>query len=182
MLDDDLGFDIDLDADGVLELYCLPSSHSTRGEQPRQQSPESSSASRSMPKPRLSPPRGVLPPAPPWPMASAGPRRTSSAQNAIDTHAALMAFSGFGDPPTGIFGTPGYAIRTTLRRRALRADLARARARKSHDVGLYEASLRTADDATIRTGFIMTAMMLALGALLIATLVHVLVGPLPFLR
>lgn len=178
MLDDDLGFDIDLDADGALELYCLPSSHSTRVEQPRQQSPETSSAPRSVPRVRTVP-RGILPPPPPAPGA---PRRTSSSQIAIDTHSALLAFAGFGDSPTGVFGTPAYAVRVTVRRRALRADLARARQRKSHDVGLYEASLRTADDAAVRMGFIVAAMLLVLGVLLAVTLVHVLIGPLPFLR
>lgn len=179
LLDDDLGFDIDLDADGALELYCLPSTHSPRVEQPRQQSHETSSAPRSVPRVRTTAPRGILRPPPPAPGA---PRRTSSSQTAVDTHAALLAFAGFGDSPTGVFGTPAYAVRVTLRRRALGADLARARQRKSHDVGLYEASLRTADDAAVRTGFIVAAMLLVLGVLLAATLVHVLIGPLPFLR
>jgi hypothetical protein len=76
---------------------------------------------------------------------------------AVDPHAALVAFSGFGDPPAGVSGMPGYAARVILRRRALRRDLELARLRNSHDVGLYEAALRTADDGAVRIGLIVTA-------------------------
>jgi hypothetical protein len=92
----------------------------------------------------------------------------------VDTHAALVAFAGFGDPPPGIFGAPGYALRVILRRRTLRADLARARLRRSHDVLLYEASLRTADDDAVRMGLVVWGAMLTLGLVFLAAAVQLL--------
>ena len=175
MIDEELEFDFD--ADGALELDCLPSSHGTRGEQPRQTSPEPPPASRPHGQARAPTQRGLLPPAPPWPTASAGPRRApmpSGDQKISDTHAAFVAFAGFGDSPAGLLGTPGYAVRVLLRKRELRGDLARARLRHSHDVGLYEASLRTSDDVAVRNGLVLMAMLLVLAGLFVATAVHLL--------
>ena len=173
MLDDELGFDfhLDIDADGALALDCLPSSHRTRVEPPRQMSNEAPSESRATPPSRPAM-RAMLPPSPPWPVVSAGPRRASSPQAATDTHAALVAFAGFGAPPAGILGTPAYALRVTMRRRSLNADLARARLCRSQDVSLYEASLRTADDGAVRTGVVLAASMITLGFLLVAGVLH----------
>jgi hypothetical protein len=92
-------------------------------------------------------------------MSSSTGRRSSAKIAAVDPHAALVAFSGFGDPPAGVCGMPGYAARVIMRRRALRRDLELARRRQSHDVGLYEAALRTADDGAVRNGLIVTAVL-----------------------
>lgn len=45
--------------------------------------------------------------------------------------AALIAFSGFGNPPTSLLGTPGYAARVIGRRRTLRRELELARRHSS---------------------------------------------------
>lgn len=164
MLDD--SFDFDIDSAGALELDCLPSSHHTRVEQPRQSRLEPRRATPA-PMARISP-RGILPP----PMSSSGARRSSSTVAAVDPHAALVAFAGFGDPPPGLFGTPTYALRVIFRRRALNADLALARERRSPDVGLYEASLRTVDAGAVRMGLVVATMMLTLTVLLVAAVVH----------
>lgn len=207
MLDDNLDFDIDIDSDagGALELDCLPSSHRTRVEQPRQLSHEAPPASRPRPMSHEAPPasrprpmshdppasrpspsplartmasRAETPPSS-GRMAAAGPRRSSSSSHeVVDTHAALAAFAGFGDPPSGILDTPTYAMRVIMRRRALKADLARARLRRSPDVGLYEASLRTADAGAVRMGLVVSAVMLALGLALVAAALHLLVSSL----
>ena len=130
MLDDALEFDVD--ADGALELDCLPSSHRSRVEMPRQSTPEPPLAL----VPRT-PSHEMLPAAMPWPAASPQARQSSSKIAAVrtpsssiataDTHAALVAFAGFGDPPAGIWGAPAYALRVVLRRHALKQDLERAR-------------------------------------------------------
>ena len=54
----------------------------------------------------------------------------------------------------------------------LRADLARARVRRSQDVSLYEASMRTADDAAVRNGLVVMAVLLVLAGLLVAAALH----------
>ena len=82
-------------------------------------------------------------------------RRSSQSLAAVDPHSAFVAFSGFGDPPSGLWASMAYATRVMSRRRELLEDLASARARNSPDVGLYEASLRTADDEVVRRGIIM---------------------------
>ena len=180
MLDDAIEFDFD--ADGALELDCLPSSHSPRVEQPRQTQHEPPSVSWPTSPTPPTRPRGVLPPAPPWPMASAGPRRTSSSTyeaagkpaRPSGTHAAFVAFAGFGDVPPGMLAQPGYAVRVLLRKRELRGDMARARVRRAQDLALYEGALRTADDAAVRNGLLMIVMALVLGGLSVAALVHLL--------
>ncbi len=176
MLDDGFGFDLDLDADGALELDCLPSSHHPRVEQPRQTQLEPPPASRATPSvTNLTRPRGVLPPAPPWPMASAGPQRISSATHkASGTHAAYAAFAGFGDAPAGVFAQPGYAVRVILRKRELHGDLARARVRRTQDIALYEGALRTADDAAVRNGILMMVALLIVVGASVAALLHLL--------
>ena len=127
-------------------------------------------------------PGPMLPPAPAWPMASATGRRSSSQIAAVDPHAALVAFAGFGDPPASVWATPAYALRVSLRRRDLRRDLALARRRHSPDVGLYEASLRSADDAAVRNGIIVTAVFFTMMTVLVLTAMLVLGGALAFPR
>ena len=136
----DLELDISDETDDALELECVPSSHQARGpgsvpmlppalerhEQPDRRGVEGPRSSRSL----------------------------GSPQHAIDPHAALVAFAGFGDPPDSFWGAPAYALRVLHRRRVLRAALARARSLRSHDVALYEAALVAADPAAVRTGFL----------------------------
>lgn len=178
MIDEDIAFEIDLDADGALELDDLSSSLDLRGEWTSSEPPPPSRATGPASVPRGSvpgAPRPVLPPpAPSWPMASAGPRRTtpSSGQRVSDTHAAFVAFAGFGDAPASLLGAPAYAVRVILRKRELRGDLARARVRRSQDVSLYEASMRTADDAAVRNGLVVMAVLLVLAGLLVAAALH----------
>lgn len=174
MLDESLDFDIDVDSGGALELDAMPSSHRPRVEPPPASRPTPRTAARTMSSP------GIAPPPPSGPRS--GPRRSSSSHQAVDTHAALVAFAGFGDPPFAILGTPRYALRVILRRRSLRADLALARRRRSPDVGLYEASLRTADDGALRTGMALWAIMLVVAVLLVGAAVHLGSGALSSLR
>lgn len=118
--------------------------------------------------------------APPPPSTPRG-AGTTQANPRLDQHGAIVAFSGFGDPPARILAMPGYAIRVMRRKRVLKAELARAKQRSSHDVGLYEAALRAADDAAIRSGFIVMAMALVLALLLGATVLQVCRISLPFM-
>ena len=90
-------------------------------------------------------------------------------QVAIDSHAAIVAFANFGEAPTSLWGAPAYALRVRARKRILLRDLAVARQHRSHDVGLYEASLRTADDVAVRNGIIaMFALAMAATFILLA--------------
>ena len=141
----DLDLDFIADGDGLeIELACVPSSHRHRAQD-------------------VSPPP-MLPPAlaPHEPsevrLGDAPPpssRSMSSPQSAIDPHAAIVAFAGFGEPPRSLWGTPAYAMRVFERRRVLRAALQRARALRSQDVALYEAALDAADHAAVRRGTIL---------------------------
>lgn len=106
------------------------------------------------------------------------PRTTPAAMPAVDAYASLLAFSGFGAPPTSLFGTPMYAARVIVRRRVLRRDLALARLRHSHDVGFYEASLRTADDEAVRKGIVLSAVFFTMVTALVSTVLHVASGAL----
>jgi hypothetical protein len=189
-LDDDLAFDFDIDADGALELDCVPSSRRGRGSHGSHGShgelPTPATGIADLPLPPAEPaepfpPPEPQPPPPPRrmtpsplarvtpasiprmaapPMDAAPPRRTSgTTMPAVDAHAALVAFAGFGEPPASLWKTPAYALRVARRKRSLRADLVNARARRSNDVGIYEASLRSADDSAVRNGVIMIATM-----------------------
>jgi hypothetical protein len=182
----DLDFDFDIDADGALELDSRPPSHSTRVETPRPSTLHGAPPARPSgqlarmtpsPMPRMTA-GPMLPPAPAWPMASSAGRRSSSTSAAVDPHAALVAFSGFGDPPTSVFGTPAYAARVIARRRTLRRDLKLARLRHSHDVGLYEASLRTADAGAVRKGLVLTVVFFTMMTALVWTALRVWSGTL----
>lgn len=181
----DFDFDFDIDADGALELDDLPSSQSTRVETPRSSMHGAPPARPSgqmarmtpAPMPRMTP-GPMLPPAPAWPMSSSTGRRSSSTMAAVDPHAALVAFSGFGDAPVSVWGMPGYAARVIMRRRALRRDLELARLHHSHDVGLYEAALRTADDGAVRKGLIMIAVFFTMMTVLVWTVTEVSSGKL----
>jgi hypothetical protein len=168
--DDDFAFDFDIDAAGALELDAAPMP--SRREAPpaeapalvRRQTPSPMARMTPGPMPRMTP-GPMLPPPPSSPLAPSmtlARRPSSTTMAAVDPHAALVAFAGFGDAPSSLWKTPAYALRVIARRRSLRADLERARARRSHDVGLYEASLRTADDAAVRNGIVLFVMLSAL--------------------
>jgi hypothetical protein len=191
----DFDFDFDIDADGALELDSRPSPQlarvetsrlSTYGAPPARPSGQLARVTPSLARRATPPPMArmtpgpMLPPAPAWPMASSTGRRSSSTMAAVDPHAALMAFAGFGDSPESVFGTPAYAIRVIMRRRTLRRDLELARRRNSPDVGLYEASLRTSDDAAVRNGLIVTAVSFTMMTLLVWTVIRVMGGTLAF--
>jgi hypothetical protein len=158
---DDLDFDFDIDAEGALELDCVPSAHGAREEAPSLALVKTSGA-------RMAP----------WPMAGPALRRSSASHAAVDPHSALVAFAGFGDPPDSIFGSPSYALRVILRRRSLRGDLERARRRKSPDVGLYEASLRAADDSAVRNGLVLMSVVTVLVMMLVLAATQVITGAL----
>jgi hypothetical protein len=158
---DELDLDFIADGDG-LELECMPSSHRLRDVTPPPMLPPALA-------PReLSVVRRLAVPPP-------SSRSASASHNAIDPHAALVAFAGFGDPPAGLWGAPAYAMRVIERRRVLRAALHRARSLRSQDVGLYEAALDAADPAAVRRGIILTlgtvAIVLVICALLITDVV-----------
>lgn len=59
---------------------------------------------------------------------------------------------GFGPPPDSPWAAPGYALRVLSRRKTLMRELAIARRRRSPDVAVYEAALRTADERAVRLG------------------------------
>jgi len=102
------------------------------------------------------------------PYSSGGTRRSSSSVAAVDVHASLAAFSGFGPPPASVWAAPAYALRVIRRRRVLTDGLRRARASRSQDVGVYEASLRTADDTAVRKGVIVATLLMGLALMLVA--------------
>jgi hypothetical protein len=145
---DELDLDIIADGDG-LELECMPSSHRLRVATPPPMLPPAL-AQREQSALRLvdaRPPPG---------------RSQSSSQHAIDPHAAIVAFAGFGDPPATVWGTPAYAMRVIERRRVLRAALFRARSLRSQDVGLYEAALEAADGPAVRKGIFIVLLTVAI--------------------
>lgn len=158
-LDDSLDFDFDIDADSALDLDCLPSSHGTRVETPRWSRLEPPSVTRRSSSTSM-----------------VAVRRSSTTTPAVDAHAALVAFAGFGDAPAGLFSYPGYALRVLRRRRVLKRDLEGARHRRSQDVGLYEASLRTADDRAVRKGLVLLATLIFMATGAALALVHVVAG------
>ncbi len=136
----DLELDISHQTDDALELECVPSSHHARG---------LGSAPMLPPALERREPTGLR--------GVEGPpssRSLGSPQHAIDPHAALVAFAGFGNPPDSLWGAPAYALRVLDRRRVLRVALARARSLRSHDVALYEAALEAADPAAVRKGIL----------------------------
>lgn len=196
MLDDSLEFAFDLDDDG-LELDIAPSTQRLRAEAPRSSRGEAPPPSRrttlnaaarpatgEAPKPRSPSSSGEAMPKPRSPsssgeslsQASPNGRRAVMAPAPVDPHAALVAFAGFGEPPATIWSTPFYAARVIVRRRALRADLASARRRRSADVGLYEASLRAADDDAVRNGLTFAAALFTFFMVVVAAAVQLVTG------
>lgn len=71
-----------------------------------------------------------------------------------DPKPGIVAFAGYGIPPTKLSQMPGYAFRVMARRATLRSDLKIARLRRlpQREVELYEAALRCADESTVTKG------------------------------
>ena len=67
-------------------------------------------------------------------------------------------------------------MRVLARRRALERDLARARRRRSPDVGLYEASLRTANKPALRNGLILIVVISSAGLFTLVAIIQMLAG------
>jgi hypothetical protein len=184
MLDDELAFDLDdaLDLDIPLLEAAPRSSRSYEQEAPRStplghgQRPGPSSW-REPPAPPSSRQQLVAQPAhhahhapqaPPTsrasspqhdPMRRSSPEHTALAQPAHvpDAHDRIVAFAGFGEPPTSVWSSPAYALHVMRRKRKLSEQLAIARLHHSPDVPVYEAALRTADEAAARRGLVAAA-------------------------
>jgi len=157
----DLDLDFIADGDGLeLELACVPSSHRHRLQD---------ASPPPMPPPALAPhePSEVRLGAAPPPSSRSMP----SAQSAIDPHAAIVAFAGFGESPRSLWGTPAYAMRVFERRRVLHAALQRARALRSQDVGLYEAALDAVEHSAVRKGTIIGLGTIAIVGVICAQLI-----------
>jgi hypothetical protein len=167
-----LDFDFDIDDDGALEIDCLPSSQSMREEQPRRllEPPPPSARGASPMVTRATPPgmRRVGSKelqAPSGPASSSMRRVSSGSIEAVDPHDALVAFAGFGKPPSSLWSTPSYALRVFVRRSVLRRERAIARRHRKHDVAHYEAALRAADSGAVRRGVLVIVAELVLGLL-----------------
>jgi hypothetical protein len=121
----------------------------------------------------------MLPPAlPPGEQAKLGEvnaptssRSISWSQRGSDPHAAVLAFAGYGAPPSSLWKTPAYAMRVIERRRILRAALVRARSLRSQDVALYEASLEVADEDAVRKGTVLGLSAVAIVGFILAQLI-----------
>jgi hypothetical protein len=93
-------------------------------------------------------------------------RRVSSGSiEAVDPHSALVAFAGYGSPPSSLWSTPSYALRVFGRRRVLRRELAIAKRHRKHDVAHYESALRAADSGAVSRGVLVFVAELVLGLL-----------------
>ena len=106
-------------------------------------------------------------------------RRISSGSiEAVDPHDRLLAFAKFGELPRTIWGAPLYALRVHRRRRTLQRELDDARRRRSPDVALYEAALRTADMPTVHVGISVAVAIAVLAVPLVIGIVQVVLGEL----
>lgn len=95
------------------------------------------------------------------------PRRTISSSSsivAIDPHAMLVAYAGFGADPTSLWAMPRYALHARRRRHALLRELEIAKKHKPQEVGTIEAALRTMDTTAVRKGLVLLGVYVALGA------------------
>lgn len=124
--------------------------------------------------------RRSLEPPPPasFTPAEKAPRRTTSSSTiaAIDPHAMIVAFAGFGADPSSIWATPRYAFRAMRRKRALLRDLEIAREHRPQEAGTIEAALRTMDATSVRRGFILVAAYVVLVAALLFAAVQLVMG------
>jgi hypothetical protein len=103
--------------------------------------------------------------APSGPASSSTRRVSSGSIEAVDPHDALVAFAGFGKPPSSLWSTPSYALRVFVRRSVLRRERAIAKRHRKHDVAHYEAALRAADSGAVRRGVLVIVAELVLGLL-----------------
>jgi len=80
-------------------------------------------------------------------------------------------------PPEKWFQTPVYAMKVLLRQFELRQDIASLRKKRSPDVPLYEAALKTHDGKNFAIGLVITC-----AALTVATFIFFLPVILRFVR
>ena len=105
--------------------------------------------------------------------ASRSPPRNSGIAPRRSRHTAppgVGAFAGFGVPPNALLETPAYAMRVLRRSWMLRRLLAIAREQESRDVGLYEASLRSADLRSVASGLAVVSGVIMMCIVVVAVL------------
>lgn len=97
------------------------------------------------------------------------------AEPARPNHAAILGK--YPPPPAAVWQSPMYAVRVIMRQFELRSDLESLRRRRSPDVPLYEAALRSYDAKSFRLGLAIN-----IAALTVATLIFFMPVFLRFLR
>lgn len=83
----------------------------------------------------------------------------------VNTQAGVVAFAGFGTPPTTWTEAPTYALRVLLRKHALRQSMTVVR--RQEDLWLYEAALQVADERTVQKGLAILAGCIVLFAVVV---------------
>lgn len=77
----------------------------------------------------------------------------------------IHRLAAFGDPPTQLWQSPGYAVRVILRKRELQAERAALRAPTPGDLALYDAALKSEDARAVSAGLVIIGVALAIGVL-----------------
>jgi len=77
----------------------------------------------------------------------------------------IHRLAAFGDPPTQVWQSPGYAVRVILRKRELQAERAALRAPTPGDLALYDAALKSEDARAVSAGLVIIGVGLAIGVL-----------------
>jgi hypothetical protein len=77
----------------------------------------------------------------------------------------IHRLAAFGDPPTQIWQTPGYAIRVILRKRELQAEREERKTRAPAEVPLYDAALKSEDARGVSAGLVIIGVAVAIGVL-----------------
>lgn len=79
----------------------------------------------------------------------------------VEPMLAIMAFAGYPEVPSSIWGAPLYALHVRSRRKILRLELESAKKRFSPDVDLYERALLLGDARMERIGMFLVALFCA---------------------